>query len=70
MSSTQPNDDVRRPARATFHVVLPPLVFMLPFKEDLGGGDGKKIQEKPVQHERSTSLGTRLNSGFSDGGKR
>ena len=43
---TQPNKNIWRPARATFLAVLP-LVFMLPFKEDLGGGgDGKKIQEK------------------------
>ena len=47
MSSSQPNSDFWRPARATFLDVLLPLVFMLPFKEDLGGGgDGKKIQEK------------------------
>ena len=47
MAATQPNSDFWRPARATFLVVLLPLVFMLPFKEDLGGGgDGKKIQEK------------------------
>ena len=44
--STQPHNDIWKPVRATFLVVLP-LVFMLPFKEDLGrGGDGKKIQEK------------------------
>ena len=47
ISRTQPNNDIWKPARATFLVVVLPLVFMLPFKEDLGrGGDGKKIQEK------------------------
>ena len=30
----------------------------------------RKYRKKPMQHERSTSLGTRLNSDFSDGEKR